>query len=411
MTGPVINVSGVSKYYRNYRSERRRVLSWFGIPDPHVSDHYVLKDISFSVNKGESIGVLGVNGAGKSTLLKILSGTLMPGSGQVEIKGRVAAILELGMGFHPDLSGRQNVYQVGSLMGLSRSEIAAAIDDIHAFSEIGDYFEKPLRQYSSGMQVRLAFSLATAYRPDILIVDEALSVGDAYFQHKSFARIKAFQKEGTSLLLVSHDRTAIQQVCDRAILLHEGVVQSDGKPADVVDYYNALLADRAGADVTQISDEQGRTVTASGTGEAKLLSLTLHNAQGEVTEAVNVGDTVTLHAQAQINQPIERLVFGYMLRDPLGQNAFGTNTHHTDQILENLSAGQIIDYRIEFQLNLGPGNYSISTCLSDAENHMNMNYEWRDLALVFEVINAAQPIFSGTAWLPPLIEVATRHGD
>lgn len=405
MSQAVITVSNISKRFRSYRSDLRRVLSWFGVPDRQAQDHPVLRDISFQVNQGESVGILGVNGAGKSTLLKILSQTLVPDTGTVSIHGRVAAILELGMGFHPDLSGRQNVFQVGSLLGHSRAALEAAMADIEDFAEIGDYFDKPVRHYSSGMQVRLAFSLATAYRPDLLIVDEALSVGDVYFQHKSYARIKAYQRQGTSLLLVSHDRGAVQQVCDRAILLADGQICCDGQPAEVVDYYNAMLAAHKPELIHQQTDSSGRTATLSGTAEVQLQSLQLLDDQGQAVESLSVGDQVTLRALAQVNQPVEKLVFGYMLRDNLGQNAFGTNTHHTGQIVENLVAGQQVEFKARFTVSLGEGNYSISTCLSDADSHLNKNYEWRDLALLFDVINVSQTVFNGMAWIPPEITV------
>lgn len=402
---PVLQVEKIYKQFRGYSSEWRRVLSWFGIADPGLSSHSVLKGVSFTVHPGESIGVLGVNGAGKSTLLKILSNTLTPDSGKVATFGRVASILELGMGFHPELTGRENVMQVGAMSGYTRSQLLAMMDDIEAFSELGQYFDKPVRQYSSGMQVRLAFSLATAHRPDLLIVDEALSVGDVYFQHKSFARIEAFLAQGTSLLLVSHDRAAIQQVCDRALLLAEGEICCDGSPAEVVDYYNAMLAERNPDLIEQELDDQGRIRTRSGTGEATVEVLQLLNNDGQAVESLQVGESVTLRAVVQINQPLERLVFGYMLRDKLGQTVFGTNTEHTEQALINLSPGRI-EFEATFQAALGEGNYSISTCLSDADHHLDRNYEWQDLALVFDVVNTRHPVFNGLAWLPPKISVS-----
>jgi lipopolysaccharide transport system ATP-binding protein len=214
----IIRVNNLTKAYRQYPHRWARLAEWL-LPSKkkrHVQ-HWVLRDINFEVNAGEAVAIAGLNGAGKSTLLKIITGTTQATSGSVEIKGRVAALLELGMGFHPDFTGRQNIFMAGQLIGHTHDEIAALLPQIEEFAGIGDYIDQPLRIYSSGMQMRLAFSLATARRPDILIVDEALSVGDSFFQHKSFERIRKFRSEGTTLLIVSHDRYAIQAICDRAI--------------------------------------------------------------------------------------------------------------------------------------------------------------------------------------------------
>src|SRR5579862_3817599 len=218
-----IRVSQLGKAYKYYPTRWSRLAEWlvpFGPPRHELK--WVLRDINFHVSPGESVGIIGINGAGKSTLLKLIAGTAIATKGSVAMTGRVAALLELGMGFHPDFTGRQNAFMAGQLLGLGTQELLALMPEIEAFAEIGDYVDQPVRVYSSGMQMRLAFSVATAKRPDILIVDEALSVGDAYFQHKSFDRIREFKQQGTTLLMVSHDKTAIQSICDRAILLDAG---------------------------------------------------------------------------------------------------------------------------------------------------------------------------------------------
>ena len=201
-----ITVSQLGKAYKHYPTRWSRLAEWL-IPGsrPRHTMKWVLQDISFTVKAGEAVGIVGINGAGKSTLLKMITGTTQPTAGTVSVTGRVAAMLELGMGFHPDFTGRQNAIMAGQLLGYSVEEINRLMPEIEAFAEIGDYIDEPVRVYSSGMQMRLAFSVATAHRPDILIVDEALSVGDAYFQHKSFARIREYSKLGTTLLIVSHD--------------------------------------------------------------------------------------------------------------------------------------------------------------------------------------------------------------
>ena len=206
-----ISVTNLGKAYKQYPTRWSRLAEWL-IPGrkPRHALKWVLQDVSFKVNPGEAVGIIGINGAGKSTLLKMITGTAQPTTGSVHMTGRVAALLELGMGFHPDFTGRQNAYMARPTAWSCVDQITRTVPDIEAFAEIGDYIDQPVRVYSSGMQVRLAFGVATAIRPDILIVDEALSVGDAYFQHKSFDRIREFQKHGTTLLLVSHDKQAIQ---------------------------------------------------------------------------------------------------------------------------------------------------------------------------------------------------------
>ena len=401
----VLEVSNLSKSYRNYGSEWKRILSWFGFGFKPKEEHIVLHDISFEIPRGEAIGIVGHNGAGKSTLLKIITGTLRSTTGNIRLDGRISAILELGMGFYPDLTGRQNVYHSAGIMGFSQKQIDEVIDDIEKFAEIGDYFDQPVRLYSSGMQVRVAFSIATAYKPDILIVDEALSVGDAYFQHKSFERIRFLQEKGTTLLLVSHDKSAIQAICNRAILLEKGKVVKDGRPEEVMDYYNALIAQRENASVVQ-KEKDGRVETVSGSKEATVENIELLNEAGDRVELVNVGESVVLDIAIRIHKDIDKLILGYGIKDRLGQVMYGTNSWHTGQPLEGLKAGELYRYRLSFDANFGVGSYSIQTALHQRESAAGgLNYEWRDLALVFSVINSDKHFFVGTNWNEPTIEI------
>lgn len=408
MSGAVLQVEGLGKAFREYRMEWQRMLSWFGVRSKAASESWVLRGIGFRIDAGESVGIVGQNGAGKSTLLKVVTGTLRPTEGKVCVGGRIAAILELGMGFNPELTGRDNARYTAGLMGMSPSQIDATIPAVEEFAEIGGYFDQPLRTYSSGMQMRVAFSVVTAVRPEILIIDEALSVGDAYFAHKSMARIRRFREEGTTLLFVSHDAGAIQSLCDRAILLDRGRMLMDGEPSQVMDYYNALIAERENATVEVRELESGGIQTVSGTREAVVESVGLFNTAGEPVEFVNVGEPVELRVRAAVNADIPRLVFGYMIKDRLGQPVFGTNTHHTRQVLENVCDGQTVEYRIKFPMSFGPGSYSISTALCSTETHLVNNYEWRDLALLFTVVNQNRDQFVGNAWVPPRIEVLRR---
>lgn len=401
----LLSVKNLGKAFRSYRSEWQRFARWFGIPTKPSEEHWVLRNINFDIHPGEAIGIIGQNGAGKSTLLKMITGTLQPSEGTIQINGRIAAILELGMGFNPELTGRQNVFHAAGLMGFNAEQTQQAMPDIEEFAEIGEYFNQPVRVYSSGMQMRVAFAVATAYRPEILIVDEALSVGDTYFQHKSFSRIREFQEQGTTLLIVSHDRSAIQSLCNRAILLEKGTVIKDGNPEEIFDFYNALIAEKENSTVEITKLDNGKTQTSSGTGEARIEEIALYNSKGEIAETVAVGEQVELIIKVKVHQSVETLVFGYGIKDRLGQVMYGTNTWHTEQVINSPKAGDEYLFTIVFPANFGIGSYSIQTSLVDRDTHLTNNYEWRDLALVFNVININKTHFAGCVWNEPKIMI------
>ncbi|NML61168.1 ABC transporter ATP-binding protein [Massilia sp. RP-1-19] len=404
-----IFVVNLGKAYKQYPTRWSRLSEWM-LPFKGVRHKlkWVLQDVNFKVMPGEAVGLIGINGAGKSTLLKLITGTSQPTTGSVHMTGRVAALLELGMGFHPDFTGRQNAYMAGQLLGMTVEEITGLMPQIEEFADIGDYMDQPVRVYSSGMQMRVAFSVATARRPDILIVDEALSVGDAYFQHKSFDRIRQFRKQGTTLLLVSHDKQAIQSVCDRAILLDGGRLAREGNPEEIMDYYNAMIAERENDTVRQAELENGKLQTISGTGEATVTDIALIGQDGERVEVVDVGAPVTLQVTVKANAAIPRMVLGYMIKDRLGQPMYGTNTHLKELPLDDVAAGDKVVYRFNFEMNLGPGTYSVATAIVSTETHLVNNYEWRDLALVFTVMNMRRAHFEGSAWLDPSIEIQRK---
>ena len=397
-----ITVADLGKAYKQYPARSDRLLEWL---DPRSKPrhrlHWVLQGINFTVNPGEAVGIIGINGAGKSTLLKMIAGTTQPTTGCVHITGRVAALLELGMGFHPDFTGRQNVYMAGQLLGYGVQEIAGLMPQIEAFAEIGEYIDQPARVYSSGMQMRLAFSVATAHRPDVLIVDEALSVGDAYFQHKSFDRIREFRKHGTTLLLVSHDKGAIQGICDRALLINAGRLAMQGEPEAVMDYYNAMLAEKENKTVRQQEIADGKLQTISGSGDATIENVVLLNDDGEPIEFVNVGQSVQLRIGVKTAMYLPELVIGFMIKDRLGQSIFGTNSHHLKQAVTDVCSGSFINFTFKFNANIGIGTYSLAVALHASDNHISSNYEWRDLALIFNVVNIDKSTFVGVAWQPP----------
>ena len=273
----IIQVKDLGKCYKRYPTHWARLGEWLsgGLHNFHEK-LWALRNISFHVLSGESIGIIGQNGSGKSTLLKILTGTTQPTEGEIFASGRISALLELGMGFHPEFTGKENAELACQMMGIGNEETKALLPQIVDFSELGDYLTQPLRVYSTGMQMRLAFSTATVVRPDVLIVDEALAVGDTYFQHKCMQRIRSYKEQGTTLLFVSHDPAAVKSLCDRAILLDQGVLIRDGLPEEVLDYYNALIAQKSkDREINQTETVSGRSSTRSGSGKARIVKVEL----------------------------------------------------------------------------------------------------------------------------------------
>ena len=399
-----LQVTSLGKSFREYPRPAFRLLEWLGIGTWH-QEKWVLRDVSFVIGSGESVGIIGRNGAGKSTLLKIITGVMEPSSGSVRLGGRVSALLELGMGFHPEFTGRQNVFMQAYLQGLSHDQVAARIDEIAAFAELGGYFDKPARIYSSGMQVRLAFSVATAIRPDILIVDEALAVGDAYFQHKCYDRIRRYRAEGTTLLFVSHDPGAVKSLCDRAILVEGGGVLKDGPPADVLDFYNALIvpqAVRAGHDKLLMDAHGG---IRSGSGQMRVTRV-CWRVDGEATTVLVAGAGADLEVLVTAAMPMEDYTIGILIKDRLGNDVFGTNTYHLASEILPLPEGGSCLARFRFPaLNLGPSHYSLTVAIHASSNHLAGNYDWWERALTFQVIPAADSHAIGVCHIPVLFDL------
>jgi lipopolysaccharide transport system ATP-binding protein len=404
-----LRVRNLGKAYKRYPRKSGRLLEWLGAPAQHQL-RWVLRDVSFDVAPGETVGIVGSNGAGKSTLLKLIAGTTTPTAGSVEASGTISALLELGIGFHPDFTGRQNVYMAGSIRGLDGERMAELMADIEEFAEIGDYLDQPIRVYSSGMQVRLAFSVATAIRPEILIIDEALSVGDAYFSHKSFERIRRFRDQGTTLLFVSHNPGAVKTLCDRALLLDQGQVIRDDAPDAVLDYYNAMIAvQQADAQISQTERETGGVrVTRSGSRDAKVESVELL-CNGTPVRALVAGVPATIRVEVGIEQPLPELTVGILLRDRLGNDVFGTNTFYCHTPISNLAAGQRLAVEFAFEaLQLGVGTFSLTTALHTKESHISANYDWWDRALVFQVLAGEGPRGIGVCRLPVSVSWTDR---
>ncbi|AMA71695.1 MULTISPECIES: ABC transporter ATP-binding protein [Aneurinibacillus] len=398
-----IEVKNLGKKYKKYARKWHRLFEWITGRKKH-EEKFVLKGLSFNVLEGESVGIIGHNGAGKSTLLKILTGTTQPSEGEFKVNGRVAALLELGMGFHPDFTGIQNVYMSGQLMGLSNEEITRLLPEIERFAEIGDYIHQPLRTYSSGMAVRLAFSVATAIRPDVLIVDEALSVGDAYFQHKCFDRIKKFRSEGTTILFVSHDPGAVKNLCDRAILLDQGIMIKEGTPEEVLDYYNAIIAKReADYNIKQSIGKDGKVDTRSGNGDIKIEKVELFSGNRKVN-AVQVGEEIEIKIDLKCMKKIDCPTVGFMFKDRLGNEVFGTNTYYLKKNIESLQIGEKFSVIFKIPANFGIGNYSLTVAAHEGHTHTAKNYEWWDHAALLQVVPGDEAPFVGVCYLKATVE-------
>lgn len=405
---PILVVRNAAKRYASYPSLARQLLAWAGVNVAPSSAFWALREVSFEVCPGEAVAIIGANGAGKSTLLKVITGTIRSSKGTIHVRGQSAAMLELGLGFNTEFTGRQNVYLAGGLMGHSRASLDGVVGDIEAFAELGEFIDRPLRTYSSGMQARLAFATATAFRPQVLIVDEVLSVGDAYFQHKSFDRIRSFKAQGTAVLFVSHAMADVRALCERVILLEGGRVLRDGPADEVTDYYNALVAERDSArmSVDQRRSAAGWVVTRSGTGEAVITAAELLSPQGgDAVSVARSGQPLRVAVRIKVVSDIDQLVLGVMIRNREGLVVWGSNTWHTGQRLSDLRAGSELTVHLDFDALLGPGSYSISCALHADGTHIGASYEWTDNAIVFEVVNVDKPYFIGTTCLQARFEI------
>lgn len=372
-----ISVSNLGKAYKQYPTRWSRLVEWFdprGVP--RHQNHWVLNDVSFSISAGEAVGILGVNGAGKSTLLKMITGTTQPTTGSVHRTGSLSALLELGMGFHPDFTGRQNVLMAGQLLGMHAEEIATIMPEIESFAAIGDYIDQPVRVYSSGMQVRLAFAVATCKRPDILIVDEALSVGDAAFQRKCYQRIEGFRSQGTTLLFVTHDVETVKKICDRALFIRDGALYQLGTAREVCDEYERFLFGTTKESRSQKSStpklraESARydpTLVAScaavyGDGKVSISNIRLEDVDASCVNVVQTGYDLYICFEVSVgDEAIDRPSIHLQIKTADGVVIYGINTDHLQEVL--IQFAPLKSYQAAFKLEnkLAPGNYFI-TC-------------------------------------------------
>ncbi len=376
-----IKVENVSKIYKLYDKPSDRLKEALKLSKVPVREHYALDDVSFEVKRGETVGIIGTNGSGKSTILKIITGVLNPTGGKVEIDGRISALLELGAGFNMEYTGIENVYLNGTMLGFSHEEITAKMDDILNFADIGEFVHQPVKTYSSGMFVRLAFAVAINIEPEILIVDEALSVGDVFFQAKCFHKFEDFKREGKTILFVSHDLNSISKYCDRVILLDQGHKRSEGGTKEVVDMYKKLL-------VNQLDDDEQPDTIASATlsdmgthtdedlwknrlvlnpkiveyGEkqAEIYDFAIIDDQGTINNVIDKGAECKFKMKVRANQDVVNPIFAFTIKNFHGTDITGTNSYLEDKMIGDLKAGEEREITFTQKVDLQGGEYLIS---------------------------------------------------
>lgn len=403
MSEIAISLRNVSKCYKRYSHPVDRLKELLFPGKRRAEDFWALRDINLEITKGETLGIIGQNGSGKSTLLQIIAGTLTPTTGKVWVNGRVSALLELGSGFNPEFTGRHNVFFNGQILGLSREEITDKFDKIAAFADIGDFLDQPVKTYSSGMIVRLAFAVVANTDPQILIVDEALAVGDAKFQARCMKRIRQLKEQGVTILFVSHDSSSVKILCQRVALISYGKILEVGNPKDVVNHYIALLTSEPAPqgserldsrlDINTIdvitpnqSSQEITKIHRHGNQLAVLNHVKLTDLKGQkiYPEKLETGTVFKLVIGLEAKSDLPDLVIGFSIRNLMGLVVYGTNTYLRDFKLPQLSTGQqiIVDFKLPCYFNKGV--YTITAGIHSEEG---ISYDWMDDVIVFEVTN------------------------
>ncbi|MBA2656793.1 MAG: ABC transporter ATP-binding protein [Tatlockia sp.] len=409
----LLKVTNLGKSYKTYRSVWLRFASWFNLPVKPCEELWTLRGINFEIQPGESIGLVGQNGAGKSTLLKLITGTLQVTEGVIQRNGRIAAILELGMGFSPERSGRQNARHVAGLMGFSSKEIEQLMPGIESFAELDTYFDEPLRTYSSGMQMRLAFAVATSSRPEILIVDEALSVGDSYFQHKCIKRIREFQSLGTSLFLVSHSPEIIRALCQRGIMLENGAIAKMGEATTVMDFYMASQVAKMDSPASQREFTESNAQLATRDGKVVLSAKTIGGVNVEIIgerALIHTGDKISIRIGATFEEAFEDPHFGFGIRTKLGLTVYEANTHTLDFPTRPVSAGESLSIQFKFNCHLAPGTYELVIGIANKGYDRGLFEQglFYDLSfMIFEVVDDRPFSWAGIYDLQPELVMDT----
>ena len=394
LTPDIVRLSGVTKHFivRKDNSLKDRIVHLGRLGRAHRENFVAVDDVTLSIEAGSTVGLMGANGSGKSTLLKLIGGIVSPSSGAVRTRGRMAALLELGAGFHPDLSGRENVYLTASILGLSRSEIDARFDDIVAFSGIGDFIDTAVKFYSSGMYVRLAFAVAVHTDPDILLVDEVLAVGDEAFQRKCMERIAQFREEGRTIILVSHSAQQVAELCDRGVVLSDGKVVFDGDTNQAIGVLRQVLDDKRTADIPR-----NDTIPSIAVTEIEIL-----DGNGTPASELEDGDPMTVRVHVEATKPFERWELGFSIDTPLGHMALASNTEALGVRLDPLVGSTHVDLTIA-RVNLGPGQYFVNANavgISDEASHALMQgalFTMVGAAHTFGTVSASVSITSGNA--------------
>ncbi len=395
----MLEVKKLSKTFRLYKKPSDRLQEIFLKRKKHV-DHVALSEISFQLRSGESLGVIGPNGAGKSTLLKILTGVLLPDSGEIKSNGKIAGLIELGTGFNFEISGLENLKNNALLMGMSKKEINEKLNQIVSFAEIGNFIYEPLKTYSSGMVMRLAFSTAIHTEPNCFVVDEALSVGDAYFQQKCIRKIMEFKENGGSLLFVSHDLNAIKLLCSNVLVLNRGKAVGLESAEKAVNLYNKIISNQKNFQ-TDIQDSLSSK--GFGTFRAEILSVNLNGLKQHNSKFIS-GEKINLKIEIKSFDKVDDLVVGFMIRDKFGQDIFGTNSHlHDIELSSNINQCFEVDWT--FDLNIGVGGYTLSVALHRGPDHTVECLHWKDSVIQFEVLGVNGNVFAGICRLEPKFNI------
>ena len=370
--GTTIEVKGMGKKFRLYRDGTRTLKSAVlgRLNRNLVRDFWALRNVDFTVSRGETLGIIGVNGAGKSTLLSLVAGTMFPTEGTIRARGQIASLLELGTGFHPDLTGRENVFLYGAIMGLSRSQMKKRFEAIVEFSGIEDFIDQPVKHYSSGMYVRLGFAVAVEVDPAVLLVDEVLSVGDTAFQDKCMRKMNEFRDRGKTMLVVSHDLPTIQKLSDRILLLHEGQVKGLGDPAEIVDRYGES---RATSDASVPRREWG-------TGEVRIAGVDLLDGNGDPADRIRWGDSLQLKMRFVARSRVPHPVFGFAISDSKGNVVYGNNTQIEGLDVPMVEGEGVVTVRLD-NLCLAGGHYLLSFSCHSPDH--GVNYHRLDHARTF----------------------------
>ena len=363
---PAITVKDLKKVYKLYDKPSDRFKEAFGLTRKKAKEHYALNGVSLEIFQGETVGIIGTNGSGKSTILKIITGVLSPTSGEVNVSGRISALLELGAGFNMEYNGIENVYLNGTMMGFSQKEIDAKLPEILKFADIGDYVYQPVKTYSSGMFVRLAFAVAINIEPEILIVDEALSVGDVFFQAKCYHKFEEFKKMGKTIVFVSHDLSSISKYCDRVYLLNQGNLLGEGSPKEMIDAFKRVLVgqyeihDKEDMDIHIPENVLNPELLEYGTKQAEMTEFYITDDKGVKTTAVIKGTEFTIHVKVAFHDRIVAPIFAFSFKNIKGTEITGTNSMIEKAFLEPVEAGTVKEVTFKQNMSLQGGEYLLS---------------------------------------------------